>query len=194
MQALTEEDYKRAAASLCCSVAAIKAVAEVEAPGSGFLPDGRPKILFERHIFRRQLIQQQVNTAVIEEEFPGLCNRKPGGYEGGEYEHIRLDRAVRIHRDAALKSCSWGRFQIMGFNWRATGAKSLQDFVNAMYRSEAAQLEAFTNFLFAEGLDDEMAALKWAEFAERYNGPAYRKNRYDTKLAAAYKKFSQEGA
>jgi two-component sensor histidine kinase len=72
MQALTEEDYKRAARRLGCSVAAIKAVAEVEAPGSGFLPDGRPKILFERHIFRRQLIQQQVNTAVIEEEFPGL--------------------------------------------------------------------------------------------------------------------------
>ena len=29
----------------------------------------------------------------------------------------------------------------------------------------------------------------WAEFARRYNGPAYRDNIYDTKLATAYQRF-----
>ena len=37
-----------AANKLGCEVAAVRAVVDVES-GGGFLPDGRPKILFERH-------------------------------------------------------------------------------------------------------------------------------------------------
>ncbi|WP_262919099.1 N-acetylmuramidase family protein [Niabella hibiscisoli] len=48
---LTEKDFQDAARQLNCEVAAIKAVAEVESKGDGFLPTGEPKILFERHIF-----------------------------------------------------------------------------------------------------------------------------------------------
>ncbi|WP_328515044.1 N-acetylmuramidase domain-containing protein [Ralstonia pseudosolanacearum] len=33
----------------------MRAVNEVESRGSGFLPDGRPVILFERHVMYRQL-------------------------------------------------------------------------------------------------------------------------------------------
>jgi len=29
----------------------------------------------------------------------------------------------------------------------------------------------------------------WAEFARRYNGPAFKKNRYDEKIAAAYQQY-----
>jgi peptidoglycan-binding domain 1 protein len=35
-----------------------------------------------------------------------------------------------------------------------------------------------------------LQAKDWAEFAKRYNGPAYEQNQYDKKLAAAYQKFS----
>jgi len=191
---LTEQDYAKAAARLGCEVAAIKAVAAVESRVSGFLVDGRPVILFERHIFRRQLVQNRVDPAPHERARPDIVNRRPGGYVGGAAEHERLADAVAINRDAALKSCSWGKFQIMGFNWRATGHASLQDFVNAMYRDEAAQLDAFVAFLYAEGLDDELVRRDWAAFAERYNGPAYRKNRYDAKLATAYKRFAMRAA
>ena len=31
----------------------------------------------------------------------------------------------------------------------------------------------------------------WAEFARRYNGPAYAQNRYDEKLAEAYRLFGR---
>ena len=51
---LTEADYAAAAGRLGCSVAAIKAVAKVESKGSGFLPSGEPRILFERHVFRHR--------------------------------------------------------------------------------------------------------------------------------------------
>ncbi|MNL61260.1 hypothetical protein D3C87_1851660 [compost metagenome] len=32
---------------------------------------------------------------------------------------------------------------------------------------------------------------KWADFARRYNGPAYKENDYDTKLAKAYDHFAK---
>lgn len=53
MKELKEQDYINASKELGCEVAAIKAVAEVESAGSGFLSDGQPKILFERHYFSR---------------------------------------------------------------------------------------------------------------------------------------------
>ena len=50
---LTPADYERAAAALGCEVAAIRAVAAMESSGDGFLPDGRPTILFDAHVFNR---------------------------------------------------------------------------------------------------------------------------------------------
>ena len=31
----------------------------------------------------------------------------------------------------------------------------------------------------------------WADFAKRYNGPAYAQNKYDEKLAKAYAKYAK---
>ena len=188
MNLLTEQDYERAAERLRCDVAAVKAVAEVESSGAGFLADGRPKILFERHVFRRQLLDRGHDTRADEREHPDIVNAKPGGYVGGAGEWRRLDDAAQINREAALASASWGKFQIMGSNWRAAGADTLQDFVNRMYRSEGAQLDAFVEFVIASGLDDALRAHDWPRFARGYNGPAYEKNKYDTKLASAYAK------
>ena len=51
--ALTNTDFARAATELNVEEAAIRAVAEVEAAGAGFLPDGRPAVLYEAHIFHK---------------------------------------------------------------------------------------------------------------------------------------------
>ena len=51
---LTAADFARAAKNLNVEIAAIRAVAEVEAAGAGFLPDGRPAILYEAHIFHKR--------------------------------------------------------------------------------------------------------------------------------------------
>lgn len=190
MRLLQEPDFQRAAATLDCDTAAVKAVAEVESAGAGFLTDGRPKILFERHVFRRLLLAAGINTGMLERERPELVNTKPGGYTGGASEWRRLDDAAEINRDIALQSVSWGKFQIMGFNWKAAGAASVQDFVNRMYRSEGAQLDAFVDFVISTNLDDELRRHDWAGFARRYNGPAYAKNKYDTKMAAAYARYA----
>jgi len=48
---ISENQFSTSAKSLNVEVASIKAVAEVESSGDGFLADGKPKILFEPHIF-----------------------------------------------------------------------------------------------------------------------------------------------
>lgn len=48
---LSEQDLIDFAAKYNLELAAVKAVNEVESNGKGFLLDGRPRILFEGHIF-----------------------------------------------------------------------------------------------------------------------------------------------
>jgi hypothetical protein len=66
----------------------------------------------------------------------------------------------------------------------------VDDFVAAMKASEGEQLKAFANFVVHEKLDGFLRKLQWADFAARYNGPSYKKNRYDQKLADSYKRFA----
>ncbi|GAB3388196.1 N-acetylmuramidase family protein [Lysobacter fragariae] len=185
MMPLTGTDFARAAAALRCSVAAIKAVDTVESAGAGFLPDGRPKILFEAHQFGA-FTGQRFTTS-----HPRISSRKWNRTlyaRTGAGEHDRLAEAAELDRMAALKSASWGRFQIMGFNYRLCGFDSVQAFVNAMYQGEGAQLDAFVAYVKARHLDDELQRRDWPGFAHGYNGPRYAENRYDTKLASAYRR------
>lgn len=184
MSNLSSQDYLRAAALLGVSSAAVQAIAEVESVGAGMLPDGRPKILFERHVFRRLLLEQGTKVEGLPVD---LVNRTAGGYRGGIAEHARLARAVSIDRQCALQACSWGAFQIMGYHWQLLQYPGLQAFINAMYRGEAAQLEAFVRFIKANSpLLKALRALDWAAFAKGYNGPGYATNHYDKKMAAAF--------
>lgn len=182
---LTEQDFANAAAQLGCSVAVIKAVCVVEAPRGGFLPSGEPTILFERHQFSKRTGRK------FDMGHPHISNPKPGGYKGGLAEHDRLAEAAALDREAALESASWGKFQIMGFNYAPAGFGNLQSFINAMYTSEGRQLDAFVSFIQHEGLAVFLRDQRWADFARRYNGANYAINSYDTKLAAAYNELTE---
>lgn len=182
---LTEQDYINAAKQLSCEVAAIKAVADVESAGDGFLSDSSPKILFERHKFYKHTNGKYAKTN------PDICNKTPGGYGKESDQHTKLQRAVALDRDAALMSCSWGKFQIMGEHWQKLGYKSLQEFINQMYESEAAQLDAFVRYIRIFGLLPYIRAKNWPKFAELYNGKNYKINRYDEKMASAYRKYAK---
>lgn len=187
-----EADYRRAAAELGVSVAAVAAVAEVESVGRGFLDDGRPVILYERHIFYRQaeaVDSEQANIWAV--KFPNLCNTRRGGYTGGPGEHQRLRSAQQLDHNWALEACSWGIFQIMGFHWQRLGYPSAQAMVNDLSQSEGAQLDALVRFIRADkALHQAIRARKWATFARIYNGPAYKDNFYDVKLARTYAHFA----
>lgn len=182
---LTDRDFIEAAERLECEVAVIKAVDKVESNGSGFLPDGQVKILFEAHHFAR-FTGGKFNVTHPRISSP-VWNRKL--YIGGSKEHYRLQQAVELDREAALKSTSWGRYQIMGFNYAACGFDSVQKFVNAMVAGERQQLDAFVTFILSQGMAPLLRGKKWKSFAKRYNGPGYAANKYDVKLEQAYKSF-----
>src|SRR5919202_6705013 len=126
---ISENQFNDSAGLLKIEVAAIKAVAEVESSGEGFLPDGKPKILFEPHIFWKRLRAKGINPNLFMEENPDILypKWKPGAYGPVSKQHDRLQRAAKINREAALQSASWGKFQIMGFNWKACSCASLQE-------------------------------------------------------------------
>lgn len=191
---LKQADIERAAADLGVEIAAVMAVNLVESAGSGFI-DHRPVILFERHQMRRQLLKHGMSEAEVDKlaaVHHQIINRKPGGYIGGLGEHQKLQQAQRIHPAAAIESCSWGAFQIMGYHWELLGYKSAQDYAAQMHSGESAHLDALVRFIEADpGLHKALKARKWADFAKRYNGPSYAQNLYDVKMARAYKQFSE---
>src|ERR1700674_4926560 len=77
----------------------------VETAGCGFIPDRRPPILFERHIFSR-LTNRQF-------DIQDVSNPQPGGYgASGANQYLRLATAIQLDRAAALQSASWGLAQI----------------------------------------------------------------------------------
>lgn len=176
---LTQLDFEMAAAALSVEISAIIAVDKVESRGKGFLESGEPIILFERHLFKKYTGGKYDLT------HPDISG-KAGNYNGDQ--HKKLARAAALDREAALKSASWGRFQILGVNHKLAGFDKLQDFINAMYRSEKDQLVAFVNFLKNTGLDKPLRRLDFREFAKGYNGPGYAKNKYDVKLREEYEK------
>lgn len=193
--AISDKAFATGAKTLGVEEAAIRAVTEVESSGNGFLSDGRPKILFERHIMYRQLSASKGVAAAqaAMKKAPDVVNTQTGGYKGGAAEHDRLGKAAQIDRTCALESCSWGAFQIMGFHWKSLGYSSIQEFVNAMYASDDKQLDAFIRFIkINPNLLTALKNLNWQAFALGYNGKAYSKNQYDIKMKNAYNKFSSK--
>ena len=200
-QLLRNHDLVTAAERLGVPLATIYAVNEVESKGRGFLENGKPVILFERHIMYRQLAKVRHpgddpadvkrHADELAATNPALVNPKAGGYIGGTAEHQRLAMARQIDDTAALESASWGAFQIMGYHWQRLGYASVQDFVTAMSASESQQFEAFTRFIETDPvLHKALKARKWAEFARLYNGSDYLRNLYDTKLQRAYERHA----
>ncbi len=191
---LNENDFQEAAALLKCDVPAIKAVAAVESAGDGFLSDGRVKILFEGHKFYKY------TNGAYAQTHPTICYKTwtKAFYSKGKTADVRgagelarLEEAMALDRTAALKSASYGKFQIMGFNFEICGFKNVDDFFAAMQLSEGEHLKAFCNFITSNSLDGALRNHQWAKLAQGYNGDSYKENQYDTKLANAYAKYSK---
>jgi len=186
---LVEADYVEAAKQLGVDVASIKAVAQVESLGDGFLSNGKPKILFEGHWFSNKSKRKYDKT------HPTISFKSQTSkyYKGKEAEYSRYNAAKALDEAAAMESTSWGKFQIMGFNHKEAGYSTVQMFVKAMHVSEGEQLNAFINFIKSKGLDDALKSRRWVDFAKGYNGKKYYINKYDEKLKQAYTAFSARG-
>lgn len=183
---LTEAVFLQAAQQLGCEPAAVKAVAEVESRGAPFDQQGRPTILYERHVFARCCRPAGCFNA-SHSDLSALGGYGPGGYGGREQQWKRLAQAYALDPDAALKAASWGMFQILGENHRECGHATAAGFVRAMTVSQVEHLQAFVHFVASHRLRlQALRTLDWPTFARYYNGPAYAQYSYDTKMAAAY--------
>jgi len=183
---LSQQGISTALSRLDVAAPALWAVLSVETSGCGFLPDRRPKILFERHWFSR------LTEGRFDHQAPDISHPRAGGYgSGGAFQYERLARAMALDRTAALESTSWGLGQVMGFNASKVGYADVEALVEAAQRSEDAQLDAMVGFVLQANIVNYLRQLDWPQFARHYNGPDFRKNRYDEKLDLCHKRYQQ---
>lgn len=163
----------------------LHAFIEVETRGSGFDEQGRPRILFERHIFWRYLTPAERKLA------GALANPTPGGYGKESEQYDKLARAMKVNPKAAMYACSWGLGQIMGFNHVLAGYPTVQEMVKAFMEDEENHLAAAIRFIVSAKLDDNLRARDWHGFAEGYNGPKQEINNYEGRLREAYARWKR---
>lgn len=183
--ALTPEQIEAAAAGLGCDPAVIRGIRRVEAPRGPFDENGRPSILYEKHVFSRNSGHR------FDASHPTLSapNWQPGTYGPFSAQYGKLADACALDPDAAFKACSWGAFQVLGENAEAMGYSSAFDMALELAKSEAAHLEALVRFVRMKGLVDELRACRAGDpascvpFVAGYNGRGYAANNYHVKLA-----------
>ncbi len=183
---ITEKAYKKASELIGCEVAVIKAIAKVESNGDGFNPDGTPKTLFEGHWFHK--FTNGVYSGIWKYRSISYSGWTRIWYGKQNAEKKRLELACSLDREAGLKSASWGAFQIMGFNYELCGFRTVQEFVNAMYKNEDEHLLAFVNYIKSRNLGKYLKEKNFDLFAYYYNGKGYKKNQYAKKMWKEYHK------
>ncbi|GAM05822.1 MULTISPECIES: N-acetylmuramidase domain-containing protein [Novosphingobium] len=179
--AITDAEEAELAERLHVSVKQLRAVAQVESSGGGFDRQGRPKILYERHKFHKYTGGRWSVTA--------FSNPRYGGYSESSWDKL-AGAIVTGDVDAAFMACSWGKFQVLGQWWDEFGFASPFAFAFSTVASELKHYELLAHYVEYNELNDEMAALSTdpddcRAFARAYNGGAYARLGYHTKLAAA---------
>lgn len=127
-------------------------------------------IRFEPHIFKKY------TSKLVEDT-----------HDNQAAEWASFEAAKAIDADAAFKSISMGTAQVMGFNAERLGYKTAEEMFNALNGSDEAQSKGFFEFVrTSKALLDAAKTRDWPEFARIYNGPNYKDNAYDTKMASYY--------
>jgi len=176
-------DTAEAAELLACEPRAVAAVAAVESSGAGFdAKTGKPVIRLEAHWFGK-LTNYAHNATHPRISATDWDSKLAAGNQREAWE--QFEAAAALNRGAAIQATSWGKFQIMGFHWKALGFDSPEDFAAAM-ETERGQLDAFVRFVAADPmLTDALRRKDWHTFASRYNGPG-QVDTYAARMAAAY--------
>ncbi len=189
---LIDADYDVVAQRNNVSLAAIKAIASVETKSSGFDAVGRPTILFEAHQFRKYTSFKSGKTTVhrYDKTHPHLSMSYPASrqfYRWDQYD--RLYEALLLDPEAACRSASWGKFQVMGFNYGICGYSNAVSMAQDMFVSEQKHLAAFEHYCSKRGVFKLLRDKNWREAATAYNGSDSDSNDYATKLGKAYERL-----
>lgn len=165
----------------------VLAVVDVESNGAVFATIGGkqlPMVLFEPHILYR-LTKGEIRDDLVAEKLasPKWNKKLYAKTQAGRW--AQLKRASEIAGPIAYEAASYGVGQVLGLHWKALGFDGIEPFLDKMFAGAGGQIDIMLRFIKVNGLDDELADGRWAAFARGYNGPAYKKNAYDTKLEAA---------
>lgn len=202
---ITDADWQEASTRIRCEVAVIQAFAHVESGKAPFDRYHRPTIQYERHKFAKHTGHKYdaLHADISGKSYTNKKFDKAGHpiaandlYVADAYE--RFERAYGLDEDAAIMACSWGKFQVLGENYRGVGFPTVQGFLEAACKSEREHLlKLFLPFAMTvrDGkcghgtLRNALIQKNWADAAWLYNGPDYRKYDYDNRLKAAYEKI-----
>lgn len=206
-EAITEQDWKQASDAIGCEVEVIKAFARVESHGAGFDKLDRPNILYERHVFSKHTKHQfDSKNADISSSIP-YTNAKLDKQKhkiadddrygtGGNHQYQRFEKAYLLDPGGAIQACSWGKFQVLGENYKDLKFASPQDFLEAACTSERGHLlDLFVPFVLTKHakkqgtLQNALIEKNWTNAAYLYNGSHYAKYNYDKQIKEAYEKI-----
>ena len=184
---LSDPEIQVAADRLRCPRAVIDAVCDVESSGGGFLPDRRPKILFEAHVFGR-LTGQRCGPALIR----GSARRHGSARFTALPAHTSTSGCKKPFNSTGSPPCK----ARPGAGFRSSGsitgwsAMTISKRSSRPYaESEANHLEVFLRFCEARGLADALRTRDWETFARIYNGPG-EVTHYAAALRAAFARHS----
>lgn len=189
---LAQGDVGEAARVLGIETAVLLAFLEVEAAGRGFDSQNRPKMLFEPHVFWRNLAGKMRDAAAA----AGIAYAKwKRSYPADSYP--RLAKAISIAREPGFRSASYGLPQILGENHNDAGFASAEAMFSTMKQGEREQLLAMVTLLKSWGLVKHLVGKDfsnpdaWRPAVSRYNGKSYEANNYHVKAAAAFVKHAK---
>ena len=173
--------------------AALMAVIEVESSGKVYATvngKAEPLIRFEGHWFDRRL----EGTAKARARLQGLAAERAGAVKNPASQTGRwalLEKAMKIDRQAALESTSWGIGQVMGGHWKWLGYPDIDAMVDEARSGAAGQLSLMLQFIEKSGLVTALKMQDWKHFALAYNGRNALQHGYDRKLREAFERWQE---
>jgi hypothetical protein len=168
----------------------MRASKKVEAPRGAFDDQGRPSILYERHVFSRNTNPKDKFNA-SHPNLSALRGYGAGGYGSFGAQYGKLELAYALDPEAAFEACSWGAFQVLGENAVALGYQSARAMAVELATSEAAHLDSYVRFIKTNNLADELGRCRAGDpdscipFVREYNGEGFRGFGYHIKFADA---------
>lgn len=186
MKKLTDKDILDLANQSSIEYAALKAFIFAESGGTGIdKTTGKIIIQFEPSWFKRKAPYAPSGAWSL------------NGVERQSREWIAFNDAFYKNADAAMESTSIGLMQVMGFNYKKLGFKSVGEMWDFGKVSERNQLELGIRFIKANpALYKALKDKNWHLVAYYYNGSAYKemavkwkREPYNITMENAYNKY-----
>ena len=178
--------------------ARIRAVAEVESGGFGWFDTGHVKVLYERHKFWKYNDDSSAPKSTFF-NYPDSGNYTTDANKNDINDSWeKLLRACEYDPMGAFMSVSMGKFQVMGYHYKDMGFENPWDMMLSLVANEVNHYNLLVKYVLVNNLKNaflkiDTKAENCVAFAKAYNGPAYSKYSYHSKIAGAYSKYKLKG-